>query len=168
MTQLALEKWFRETNTCLATMNVIITVRWWGKPSVFPSAVCVISMCVCLIKHQCVSRMPCVVSESACMPCLCVGIVSGLSGHCFPDVVYSLQSDSLLPASVVSLYNLSEVWSTTFNWPAQNWPNLTKPFGKIPGKTKSFLNKELNKATTHGFYHIYNSIFWRTKKQVFF
>lgn len=122
-------------------------------------------VCVCLIK--CVSHMPCVVSESACMPCLCVGIVSGLSGHCFPDVVYSLLSDSLLPASVVSLHNLSEVWSTTFNWPALNWPDLTKPFRKIPEKTKSVLNKELNKATTQILSHIQTFYFLGIKKNIY-
>lgn len=45
-------------------------------------------------------------------------------------VVYSLPNDSLLPASVVYLYSLVEVWLTPHNWPTridQIWPDLTTP-----------------------------------------
>lgn len=44
-------------------------------------------MCVCLIIHQSVFYAS-VASDLAYLLCLCVGIVSGLSGHCIPDMWY--------------------------------------------------------------------------------
>lgn len=97
-------------------------------------------VCVCVwerewvftIIHQSVYYTS-VTSELAHLPCLCVGIVSGLSGHCIPDVVNSLLSDSLLPASAVYLCSLQEVWLTTaqVTHPEltgfdQIWPHLPK------------------------------------------
>lgn len=48
-----------------------------GRPPVCPAVVC-----VCLSRAFSASVM----SELACLSCLCVGIVSGLSGHCIPDM----------------------------------------------------------------------------------
>lgn len=126
MTQLALERWFRQTNKCLASANVIITEKRWGNPSVFPSVVCVFSVyIVCLIMEaECVLCQ--VASELAHLECLCVGIVSGLSGHCIPDmwyihccVIHSYQH--LLTTSA----GLGEVWATTCNLPY--WTDWTRP-----------------------------------------
>lgn len=58
-------------------------------------------MCVSTVIHHTVFEAS-VASELAYLPCLCVGIVSGWSGCCIPDMWYnSVLCDSLLPASVV-------------------------------------------------------------------
>ncbi len=58
-------------------------------------SVCV-CVCVCVCVHVCVCPTAIhqsvfyasVASELAYLSCLCVGIVSGLSGHCIPDMWY--------------------------------------------------------------------------------
>lgn len=47
-----------------------------------------VCVCVCSITQQSAFYAS-VASELAYLPCLCVGIVSGLSGHCIPDMWYS-------------------------------------------------------------------------------
>lgn len=109
------------------SVNVIITMRWWGNPTIFPSVVCLcVHVCVCVY-----GRTP------ECVLCQCrqwVGIFAVfMCGYCVwtewslysRHVVYSVLSDSLLPASVVYLCSLWEVWLTPRNWPTRNWPDLT-------------------------------------------
>lgn len=119
-------RWFRETNTCLAAVNVIITMRWWGNPAIFLLLFVCVYVRVLLIIHQCVL-------------CQCrqwVGIFAMfMCGYCVwtewslysRHVVYSVLSDSLLLASVVYLCCLWGVWLTPHNWPTRNWPDLTTP-----------------------------------------
>ena len=109
-------------------MNVIITMRWWGNPSVFPLC-CLFELTyvyVCVFNHT-----------PECVLCQCrqwVGVfVVFMCGYCVwterslysRHVVYSVLSDSLLPASVVYLCRLWEVWLTPHDWPTRNWPDLT-------------------------------------------
>lgn len=119
--------WFRETSTCLASANGITVMRWWGNPSVFPSVVCLIARaCVCVsIIHQSMSIVPCRQWVGVFAVFMC--------GYCvWPEwslysrhVVHSLLSESLLPASVVYLCSLQEVWLEQHDWPTGNWPDRT-------------------------------------------
>lgn len=103
-------------------------MRWWGNPSVFPFC-CLFELTyvyVCVFNHT-----------PECVLCQCrqwVGVfVVFMCGYCVwterslysRHVVYSVLSDSLLPASVVYLCRLWEVWLTPHDWPTRNWPDLT-------------------------------------------
>ena len=79
--------------------------------------------------HVCVWMPAC---ESAYLCCLCVGIVLEHGGHCIPDVVYSVQGDSLLPTSVVYLYSLTRVRLTQWTKPV---PTRSNPFDHTSIKT---------------------------------
>lgn len=98
--------WFRETSTCLAFVNVITMMRWWAIPLF--SLLLFVWLCVCVSQsYTRVWVLYRVASELAYLSCLCVGIVSGLSGHCIPDMWYihcwvSHSYQHLLSTSAVS------------------------------------------------------------------
>ena len=102
-----------------------------GQPLCFSSRLFVwahvcVCVCVCVFNHT-----------PECVLCQCrqwVGVfVVFMCGYCVwterslysRHVVYSVLSDSLLPASVVYLCRLWEVWLTPHDWPTRNWPDLT-------------------------------------------
>lgn len=61
-----------------------------GQPLCFSFCCLFVHMYVCVcptVIHQSVFYAS-VASELAYLSCLCVGIVSGLSGHCIPDMWY--------------------------------------------------------------------------------
>lgn len=139
-----MERWFRNTDTPLASVDVITLMRRWGNPSVFPSVVClcVPHMCLCVCLRERVSvydhTPECVLYQRH----QWVGAFAVfMCGYCvwtewslYPrHVVNSLLSDSLLPASAVYLCSLQEVWLTTaqVTHPEltgfdQIWPHLPK------------------------------------------
>lgn len=110
-------RWFRETNTCLASVNVTTMMRWWGNPSVFPClCVCSVIQCVLCQCRQWVGTF------TMFMCGYCVWTERSLYSR---HVVYPARSDSLLPASVVYLCSLWKGWLTPHSWPTRNWPDLT-------------------------------------------
>lgn len=114
--------WIREADTSLASVNVIIMMRWWDNPAVF--------LC-CLFVHMNV----CVFNHTPAFYAAAASELFGefICGYCVWTewslysrlVVYSLLGDSLLPACVVYLCSLWEVWLTPHSWPNQTWLDLT-------------------------------------------